>query len=757
MTLLSPILLLFAAFAAVPLVLHLYHRRKRIMVEFSTNRFFTDTVIQSQRRMQLQRLMLMLLRMAACVLLALAVSRPILEVLGMGGAQGRRDVVILLDDSLSMKAADAAVASGADRYTRLERAKAVAAGTLRQLARGDRAAVLTFSGKALGSAGLAGVELTSDPARLIGELASLTATDAGPGPFWAVEQAARIFDSPQQRARMLMVATDLQANQWPQSDWPQPREPIQTVLLHVEDPTTNNAMVESAVLSQGLAVIGQPNTLEIRLRNYRPGAIVGQLVVELDGKAQAHRPLELPGQSAHVEHVPLALEREASGPSTARAVAAQPATSSAPRQLKIAFVAPDALPEDNTLYATLETTRRLPILLVDGMPSDNPRRTPAFYLKAALEAVVADGEGLLVNSVGVGELPNESMDGYRVMILAGVESLSVEQVARLERFVLAGGGLEIFLAGGAAGEFHNGVLGSPRRPLGGLLPGKLKRLVASKDQAEPMHILEAQWDHAIFQRFTGPLRSALAGIDIRQAWLVEPREASVLARIDDRMPLMLERSYGRGRVLLVTTSPQPDWSSLPLRRSFVTLMSRTISYLAGAGSAARTNEVGQELVMLRGKAARPAAVKRPGSQPPRTAHLRAAGATGEAYLPAADVAAAGFYTVDAASPGEAAVVAAVNCPRSESAPETVDANDVARFSGRWRITPVSLARGEGGKALGGEGAIAKVLSAGKVSRGIWDMLLWVVLAALVIEPVVANRLGRKNESAALSGTKAKAA
>jgi|GEM_PF-3207775 len=767
MTLLSPILLLFAAFAAVPLLLHLYHRRKRIVVEFSTNRFFTDSVIQSQRRMQLQRLLLMLLRMAACVLLALAVARPILEMLGMGGAAGRRDVVIVLDDSLSMKAADAAVAPGADRYSHFDRAKAVAAGALRGLVRGDRAAVVTFSGRALGRAGLAGVELTGDPARLLAELDALKPTDAAGSPFAAVEQAARIFDTPQQRARMLLIATDLQANQWPQSAWPQPRQPIQTVMLHVADPTSDNVVVDSARLSQGVAVVGQPNTLEVRLHNWRPATVSGQLVVEMDGRAQAHRPVEVPGQSVRVERVALALEQDANAARASARGEAEPrhppvpgvgkaqSAAQAPhvRQVRVQFLAPDALGEDNTLYAAIETTPRLPVLLIDGAPSDNPRRTPAFYLRTALQAVAGGGEGMLVNSVGVGDLPAERLDGYRAIILAGVASLPAEQVERLEKFVRDGGGMEIFLGPSAQAEFYNVLLASPDRPLGGLLPARLVRPVASRDRAEPMHIVEAQWDHAILQRFTGPLRSALAGVDIRRLWLLEPRQANVLARADGRMPLLLERAYGRGRVLLAATSPQPDWSSLPLRRNFITLMNRTVSYLAGCARSEPPDEVAQELVFARGKAAGAMNVRLAGSKGALApARLRAVGATPEAYLPAEDVSAAGFYCADAAG---GPIVRAVNCPRSESAPEVLDPNELGQFSGRWKVTTVSLAAPAGTQALDGEAALGKVLAAGKVSRGIWDMLLWVVLAALVVEPIVANRIGRP--AAEAKAAKAKAA
>jgi hypothetical protein len=74
------------------------------VIEFSTNRFFTASIIRSQRRLRLRRWLLLLLRMGICILLALALARPVSDWLGLTQA-GRRDLDPP-DDSLSMSAAD---------------------------------------------------------------------------------------------------------------------------------------------------------------------------------------------------------------------------------------------------------------------------------------------------------------------------------------------------------------------------------------------------------------------------------------------------------------------------------------------------------------------------------------------------------------------------------------------------------------------------------------------------------------------------
>jgi hypothetical protein len=664
-------------------------------------------------------------------------------------------------------------ASRCGRRTRFDRARRLAAQTLGQLARGDRAAVLTFTGRALGRDGPAGVELSPDPARLVSDLEALEPTLGAGDPFAALAEAVRLFDSPRQRVRLLVVLSDLQSGAWPQSPWPQPREAVPAVLVQVGPPARANVVASSVRLGEATAVAGRPNTLEVRLANHGAATAAAELIVEMDGKRCAHRPVQLAGRSEAVERVPLVFEGEAAQPGFALAESggSAPPPAARLRRIRVHLAGPDALPEDNTLFATVETARRLPVLLVHGPLADEPRRSPAFYVRTALGAVVADGSQLPVDMAAEGDLGSAGLQAYRVVVLAGVRNLPAAEAERLENYVEAGGGLLVFLGDGADPDFYNRVLGSADRPRGGIMPARLQGLVTSEGRPEPMHIIQAEWDHAVFERFQGPLRSALAAIDVRRAWRVEPRDAFVLARLDAAVPLVLERAYGRGRVLLVTAPPQPDWTNLPLRRNFIALASRMVSYLAGGGALGADHEVGRELVVASGaEAARGVRVTRPGPAPMRPgaadakpgrqvveARLRAVGARPEAYLDAADVSVPGFYEVAVGGaaglrhggaglrPGGAGTdaprVAAVNCPRSESDPEVLDLDLARRFGGRWKVEGVDLAEAPDRTAADTQAALAKVLGSGHLGRGIWDTLMWAVLAALVIEPFIANRVG----------------
>src|SRR5436305_11015254 len=103
LTFLSPLLLIGALSAAIPLLIHLSRSRRTKKMRFSTTRFFTDQFLRSYRMSRLKELLLLACRMALCALLATALAQPLLapQVPARGG-EGARTVVLVLDNSASM-------------------------------------------------------------------------------------------------------------------------------------------------------------------------------------------------------------------------------------------------------------------------------------------------------------------------------------------------------------------------------------------------------------------------------------------------------------------------------------------------------------------------------------------------------------------------------------------------------------------------------------------------------------------------------
>lgn len=105
---LQPLALFFLAAALVPPLLHLFRRRRPPDVAFPAVRYLRQTEREASRTIRLRHLLLLLLRVAAVALIALAAARPVLPGrLGVGHEPTA--LVLVLDHSLSSGAVSGGV------------------------------------------------------------------------------------------------------------------------------------------------------------------------------------------------------------------------------------------------------------------------------------------------------------------------------------------------------------------------------------------------------------------------------------------------------------------------------------------------------------------------------------------------------------------------------------------------------------------------------------------------------------------------
>lgn len=116
MDFLNPPLLAAAAAIGVPLLLHLFRRHESRRIPFPALRYLLRTERDHARRIRLRQLLLLLLRVSAVVLLALAASQPFLR--SGDGAHPSTALAIVLDNSMS----SGRVVDGERALDRLKRA-----------------------------------------------------------------------------------------------------------------------------------------------------------------------------------------------------------------------------------------------------------------------------------------------------------------------------------------------------------------------------------------------------------------------------------------------------------------------------------------------------------------------------------------------------------------------------------------------------------------------------------------------------------
>jgi hypothetical protein len=192
---LEPLYLLLAGAAAVPLLLHLLRRRISLRVEFPAARYILRAERENSRKLKLKNWLLMLLRVLAVVLIALAAARPVGRLIGSGHAPTA--LAIVLDNSLSTST----IIDGAPLYRRLRAAALLAA---RQATPSDRVWLVTADGRVVGGSSSA----VADAIQRLEPIAG-----AGDLPA-AVTRAVGLVRGAGLSARHVAVATDGQATSW---------------------------------------------------------------------------------------------------------------------------------------------------------------------------------------------------------------------------------------------------------------------------------------------------------------------------------------------------------------------------------------------------------------------------------------------------------------------------------------------------------------------------------------------------------------
>ena len=719
MTFLNAALLFGAAALAIPIIIHFFHKSRFQVVKWGAMHLLEAVLRTNQRRIRIEQILLLILRAAIPVILALCMARPLWQ-----GAQkllgdARTSTVILLDNSYSMAASRAGVSN-------FSIARDEAGRILNELKLGSDAQIVLM--------GEGGSQLLDEPTYDLARLTqALQKTEADFGAAQvpaALDYAAGVFGHMHESSRHLIVLTDFQRVSFEATEDAQLAEmfgrlrkmqiPPEITFFDVGAEVKDNVAVESLDFSRLMVGVGQKIQIRANIRNFGDVPYPElRVYFKVDGKEVSASQIRL---GAHEKGQALFSHAfDAPGSHVVEVVADA-----------------DALKADNSFLASIPVRDKVPVLLVNGDPNPEPLKGETDFAEIALQPYSA-GRVELADLITTKVIRTDDLNPQRlaesaVVMLANVRKLNDDQLRALEGFVKNGGGLMIFPGNRVDAAWYDSALYKDGK---GLLPLAYGALAGDLQEGSPsVGIVSQHFDHAALELFNDPRNGTFADAAIK-LWfkMKEPAvsnastaAASILARLDSGDPFLVEKPFGDGHVIECSIPVDADWSNLPMRPFYLPLLQRLTIYLASTVFPPRNLDVGKPIVAFLppADAGKKAMITTPDGAmleiPVVKKNERGVAEYGRTQRP-------GLYKLTPPSGQSLAYV--VNASRSESDLQKLTPKEIADFAKTHGVSVVH------------SGAKYRALDhAHRYGLEMWRPLLWLLVAALFFEIFLQQRFAR---------------
>ena len=243
-------------------------------------------------------------------------------------------------------------------------------------------------------------------------------------------------------------------------------------------------------------------------------------------------------------------------------------------RIEIRLNTDDDLAADNQWFHVIENEPPSPVPLI----TLNRGGLPVTYLTAALESDA--GQRYDIEPLVIGEFDTRVLGRHRWALIDDIGSIDEELDNALTAFLQNGGNLLAFAGERAA---SSSVLPVSGHQLSAASAGIGANEFLSPGQIDTGHPVLAQTEgwHTVNV-------SRNIAIDVQAA-------DQVLIRLENNEPFLIERKIGAGRLLLILNGLDNRWNDLPVRPVFVSFVIEAAGYLSGINEISKTYTTGASL------------------------------------------------------------------------------------------------------------------------------------------------------------------
>ena len=526
MGLVAPWFLIGLAGLALPLYLHLLKRQTTVPKPVSSLMLFESRTQSSTRHHRLRYFLLLSLRLLVLLFLILAFANPYIN-RDPAALASNRLLLLAIDNSFSMRAG-----------TRLADARA--------------AAMTVLSGKGSAHAQVAAfgsqlrfmTQVIQDQSELRAAVQAIEPGD-GHGNFGELARAVRAMADSIHTPIELHLFSDMQRGNLAASfsDMALPANVKLVAHAVVAKPQPNWTVESVNAPGQVWGKDAKPVHVQAVIAGFGTPAAQRTVSLVVNGKITASKTVGVPANGRVTVEFP-ALEVPYGF-----------------NRCEVAIDSADALPADDLRRFAVQRSDPQRALLIHNY---NDRRSP-LYIAAALSA--ASQAAFILESINVNEASDRQPSNYGFIILSDVGSLPSLLENALTGYLRSGGSL-LIAAGTSTGA-------RPQIPIFGA------HIVETRDYSRVpgryMTVGAGDSSYAAVAKADG-----WRGVKFFYALDVEPGDSTVVVRLADQTPLLLERRMGEGRVVLLTSGLDNLTNDFPLHPAFVPFIEQTARYLAGS-------------------------------------------------------------------------------------------------------------------------------------------------------------------------------
>jgi hypothetical protein len=569
MSFLNAILLAGAAAFLIPLIIHLLNKRRVVTVRWGAMNLLHEALRQRKRNLKLEQLLLLLVRIGIPIIFAICLARPVLTALRQLPGLKKSKLIVVLDNSFSMRAPSEA-------GTLRERARADLRRILDNLPRGSEANVVL--------AGSPPRLLLADPTSALDTILDALDHDpslAGPVPL---NDALQLAQSALKRvgsdSSEVLIMSDFQ-----QSDWRSAAEggsiAALDALKHLQPAPLLTFYHLAGDLNENLSLASvEPSAFVVA----KEQAIALRVRIQNDG-TRSYQDIAV---HLEVDGARLRTTRVSVAPNAETVLTLNHAFDTSGDHTLTVRVEGDSFLEDNAFSLVIPVREQVNTLLVRGESGSGALEGATDFIEIALaphkSAQASLKDVIRAGTVDQKQIREKTFDGAEVVIMSNVNKLSGRPLTDLEEFVRRGGGLIVFAGPDMDARwyeqefFRNGK---------GLFPCVMKGFGHVDEGQTPSHIISQRHTHPATTYFNDA-----RGMKLQEAafqhWVRFDKiegEARVLLSLDRGDALIVEKPYGRGRVIAFASTATAQWNNLPLQPVFVPLMQRLVTYLATQSAA----------------------------------------------------------------------------------------------------------------------------------------------------------------------------